>query len=235
MESKKYLVVIPARGGSKRLKNKNLLPLANKPLIAHSIEVANSIPSVDKVIVSTDSEDILKASVEYGAECPFLRPDFLAADTSTTFDVIKHTLSTLETEHKLSFENVILLQPTSPLRTKENLKGAIELFEAKKANAVISVCECEHSPLWSNTLDEEKSMNAFLDSQILNKRSQDLPTYYRLNGAIYIYKTEELLKSKSMFPTKKSFAFEMDSVNSIDIDNQLDFDFAEFMMAKRKK
>lgn len=234
MKRKKYLVVIPARGGSKRLKNKNLLFLANKPLIAHSIEVANSIPSVDKIIVSTDSEDILKASLQYGAECPFLRPSHLAADTSTTFDVINHALSTLETEHNITFENVILLQPTSPLRTKENLIDAIELFEEKKANAVISVCECEHSPLWTNTLSEEKSMNSFLDSQVLNKRSQDLPTYYRLNGAIYIYKTSELLKSKSMFPKEKSFGFEMDPINSIDIDNQFDFDFAEFMMLKNK-
>lgn len=234
MEHKKYLALIPARGGSKRLPNKNVLPLGEKPLIAWSIDVARSQPNIDQVVVSTDSEPIREISLNHGAECPFMRPNSLAADTSTTFDVVEHALSTLETEHNITFENVILLQPTSPLRTKENLIDAIELFEEKKANAVISVCECEHSPLWTNTLSEEKSMNSFLDSQVLNKRSQDLPTYYRLNGAIYIYKTSELLKSKSMFPKEKSFGFEMDPINSIDIDNQFDFDFAEFMMLKNK-
>ena len=178
--NKTFLVIIPARGGSKRLPRKNLLDLCGKPLIAWSIEAALKSKYISKVIVSSDDEEILNIAKEYKADF-IKRPDELASDTATTFDALKHTLENVE-----KYDYVVLLQPTSPLRTEKHIDEAIELLKEKNADAIISVCEMEHSPLWSNTLDEDLNMSNFLRDEVLNKRSQDLPKYYRLNGAIYI-------------------------------------------------
>ena len=217
-----FLVIIPARGGSKRLPRKNILDLNGKPLIAYSIEAGLQSKYIDKVIVSSDDNEILEIAAKYKAET-IKRPDFLASDTATSFDAIKHTIENLE-----NYEYIVLLQPTSPLRTAKHIDEAIELLKKKKADAVVSVCEMEHSPLWSNNLDESLSMNSFLRDEVLNKRSQDLDTFYRLNGAIYICKTEKLLKEKRFFLKENIFAYVMDKESSVDIDEEIDFRFAEF-------
>ena len=191
--NKTFLAIIPARGGSKRLPRKNLLDLCGKPLIAWSIEAALKSKYISKVIVSSDDEEILNIAKEYKADF-IKRPDELASDTATTFDTLKHTLENVE-----KYDYVVLLQPTSPLRTEKHINEAIELLEEKNADAIISVCEMEHSPLWSNTLDENLDITNFLRDEVLNKRSQDLPKYYRLNGAIYICKTDKLLQNKGFF------------------------------------
>ncbi len=224
----KFLAIIPARGGSKRLPRKNVLDLCGKPLIAYSIEAALNSKYIDKVVVSSDDEEILQISKKFGAET-IKRPDYLASDTSTTFDAIKHTIDSLE-----KYEYIVLLQPTSPLRNSKHINESIEFFESKKADAVISVCEMEHSPLWSNTLDDTLSMNDFLKDEVLNKRSQDLEKYYRLNGAIYICKTELLLKEKSFFLKENIFAYIMDRRSSVDIDEEIDFKMAEFFLKQSK-
>ena len=199
--NKTFLAIIPARGGSKRLPRKNLLDLCGKPLIAWSIEAALKSKYISKVIVSSDDEEILNIAKEYKADF-IKRPDELASDTATTFDALKHTL-----ENVGKYDYVVLLQPTSPLRSEKHIDEAIELLEEKSADAIISVCEMEHSPLWSNILDENLDMSNFLRDEVLNKRSQDLPKYYRLNGAIYICKTEELLENKGFFIKENIFAF----------------------------
>lgn len=213
----KYLGIIPARGGSKRLPRKNLLDLNGKPLIAWSIEASLHSKYINKTVVTSDDDEILEVSQNYGASI-IKRPSELASDTSTTFDAIKHTVDSFE-----DFEYVILLQPTSPLRNSNHINEAIELLEEKNADAVISVCEMDHSPLWSNTLPEDKNMNNFLRDEVLNKRSQDLDKFYRLNGAIYICKTEKLLEAKTFFLKENTFAFEMDKKSSVDIDDEFDF------------
>ena len=215
--NKTFLAIIPARGGSKRLPRKNLLDLCGKPLIAWSIEAALKSKYITKVIVSSDDEEILNIAKEYKADF-IKRPDELASDTATTFDALKHTL-----ENVGKYDYVVLLQPTSPLRSEKHIDEAIELLEEKSADAIISVCEMEHSPLWSNTLDEKLDMSNFLRDEVLNKRSQDLPKYYRLNGAIYICKTEELLENKGFFIKKNIYAYKMDKKNSVDIDEEIDF------------
>lgn len=215
--NKTFLAIIPARGGSKRLPRKNLLDLCGKPLIAWSIEAALKSKYISKVIVSSDDEEILNIAKEYKADF-IKRPDELASDTATTFDALKHTL-----ENVGKYDYVVLLQPTSPLRSEKHIDEAIELLEEKSADAIISVCEMEHSPLWSNILDENLDMSNFLRDEVLNKRSQDLPKYYRLNGAIYICKTEELLENKGFFIKENIFAFKMNKENSIDIDEEIDF------------
>ena len=217
----KYLAIIPARGGSKRLPRKNVLDLCGKPLISWSIEAALKSKYISKVVVSSDDEEILNISSNFGVDI-IKRPYELANDTATTFDAIKHTINNLE-----KYDYIVLLQPTSPLRNENQIDEAIELLEEKKADAIVSVCEMDHSPLWSNTLPKDGNMNNFLRDEVLNKRSQDLEKYYSLNGAIYICKTDKLLENKSFFLKDNIFAYIMDRKSSIDIDEEIDFLFAE--------
>jgi len=221
-----FLAIIPARGGSKRLPRKNVLDLVGKPLIAWSIEAGLNSEYIDKIIVTSDDKEILDISTRFGADT-INRPDELASDTATSFDAVKHTLENIE-----SYEYVVLLQPTSPLRSFKHINEAIELLESKNADAVISVCEMDHSPLWSNTLDDSLSMKEFLKDEVLNKRTQDLKVYYRLNGAIYICKTDKLLKEKSFFLKDNIFAYKMDRESSVDIDVEIDFIIAKALITK---
>jgi len=225
-KSKKILAIIPARGGSKRLPHKNVLDLAGKPLVAWSIESALSSKYIDRVILSSDDEEIIKVAKEWGCDIPFTRPKELAQDSSRSIDLVTHALNTLEEE----YDDVILLQPTSPLRTSEDIDNAIEQFYAKDATSVIGVCEVEHSPLWSNTLDESLSMNNFLDDKYNNSRSQDLPTYYRINGAFYMSRVASVLKEESFFVKENIYAFVMSQKHSVDIDTKLDFIIAEAVL-----
>ncbi|HEC1794931.1 TPA: acylneuraminate cytidylyltransferase family protein [Campylobacter lari] len=223
-----FLVIIPARSGSKRLKDKNIKILKNKPLIAWSIEAALKSKYIKNVIVSTDSQEYAKIAMQYGAQVPYLRDRSLSDDISSSFDVIKNIID-FYTAKNISFKYIVLLQPTSPLRNNKHIDEALDLFFMKKANSVISVCECEHSPLWSNTIPENGAMDLFLPSEIKNLRSQDLEKYYRLNGAIYIAKIKEFIEHKGFF-MPNSFAYKMEPVCSIDIDTELDFKLAEIIL-----
>jgi CMP-N,N'-diacetyllegionaminic acid synthase len=225
-KNKTFLAIIPARGGSKRLPRKNVLNLNGKPLIAYSIEAGLKSKYMDKVIVTSDDDEILTISERYGADT-IKRPDELANDTATTFDAIKHTVDSCE-----NYDYIVLLQATSPLRGEKHIDEAVELLESKKSNAVVSVCKMDHSPLWSNTLDRGLSMKGFLKNEVLDIRSQDLDKYYRLNGAIYICKTGKLLEEKSFFLKENIYAYVMDRENSIDIDEEIDFKIAEVILNK---
>ncbi len=222
-----FLAIIPARGGSKRLPRKNILNLNSKPLLAYSIEAGFKSKYIDSVVVSSDDEKILEIAKKYNATL-IERPEFLASDTATTFDAIKHTI-----ENSDSYDYIVLLQATSPLRNATHIDAAIELLVIKNADAIVSVCEMDHSPLWSNTLSKDLSMKGFLKDEVLNKRSQDLERYYRLNGAIYICKTEKLLQEKSFLLKENIFAYKMDRNCSIDIDEEIDFKIAEIIQANQ--
>ena len=224
--NKTFLAIIPARGGSKRLPRKNILDLCGKPLISWSIEAALKSKYISKVVVSSDDEEILNISSNFGADI-IKRPYELANDTATTFDTVKHTIDNFK-----NYDYIVLLQPTSPLRNEKHIDEAIELLEEKQADAIVSVCEMDHSPLWSNTLPEDGNMRGFLREEILNKRSQDLEKYYRLNGAVYICKTDKLLENKSFFLKDNIFAYIMDKKNSIDIDEEIDFEIAKVLINK---
>ena len=225
LDNKTFLAIIPARGGSKRLKDKNILPLGDKPLIAHSIESGLASKYIDNVVVSSDSDTILEIAKKYGAK-RVKRPDFLASDTATTFDAVKHTLKNFT-----SYDYIVLLQATSPLRSAEHIDEAIELLQTKSADAIVSVCEMDHSPLWSNRLGIDASLEGFIPDEIAEKRSQDLEQYFRINGAIYICHREKLLQEKSFFIAKNIFAYKMDKHYSVDIDEALDFKFAELILS----
>ena len=227
-KNKTFLAIIPARRGSKRLPRKNVLDLCGKPLIAWSIEAGLKSKYIDKVVVSSDDTEILNISNDLKVQA-IKRPNELASDTSTSFEAVKHSIDNLE-----SYEYILLLQPTSPLRNESHIDKAIEILVEKNADAVISVCEMNHNPLWSNTLDNSLSMEGFIKGDLLNKRSQDLKKYYRLNGAIYLCKTDKLLKEKSFFLKNNIFAYVMNSNSSVDIDRKEDFELASLYLSQKR-
>ena len=224
-KEKTFLAIIPARSGSKRLPRKNVLDLAGKPLIAWSIEAARESQYIDSVVVSSDDDEILSVAKRYGAQS-INRPKELASDTARTMDALFHVIENMQED----YDYIVLLQPTSPLRNAKDIDGAIEYLFEKEAQSIVSICEMEHSPLWANTLPHDRNMRNFLKDEVLNKRSQDLEPYYRLNGAIYICKMEELLREKSFFLKEGLFAYEMPQEKSIDIDTKLDFLIAESLL-----
>ena len=212
----RLLAIIPARGGSKRLLGKNILELAGKPLIAWSIEAGTQSKYVDRVVVSTDDESIAKVAREYGADIPFMRPEELSCDESTTIDTLRHTLNELS-EKGEEYEYLILLQPTSPLRTNEHIDEAVEQLLQKNADSIIGVTELDHPIEWTNTLPKNLAMDEFLSKDIENMRSQDFPMRYRVNGAIYLLRIDVLLRSNTLFFAKNSYAYVFDKTESIDI------------------
>ncbi len=221
------LAIITARSGSKGIKDKNIKLLNGKPLMAYTIESARKSQFIDEVMVSTDSEIYAAIAKEYGAEVPFLRSRETSTDTASSKDVILEVLSEYNKRGK-RYDQFVMLQPTSPLRTEQNIDRAFQLYWEKKADSVVSVCECEHSPLLSNTLHADCNMFGFIESEN-NVRRQDLKTYYRLNGAIYISKVSTFLQIQTFYG-KNSYAYIMEQCQSIDIDSELDFKIAELFM-----
>jgi len=218
------LVVIPARGGSKGLPGKNIKLLDNKPLIHYTIEVARSIFDDSCIYVSTDAEEIKEVAEQTGLKVPFIRPDYLATDTANTQDVLMHALEYYEKVHEITPEIVILLQPTSPLRTVEQLKEALALYHERN-DMIVSVKLTEVNPYY--LLFEEDSEGFLKQSKNgAFTRRQDCPDVWELNGAIYIYNTNSL-KSMKINEFEKVIKFEMDSNTSVDVDNELDWSLVE--------
>ena len=233
IENRKIFALIPARAGSKRLQNKNLRELNGKPLIAWTIEAALESAIADYLLVSTDSSDIAAVALDAGAQVPFSRPDDISGDNASTFDVIQHAIGWLQKSGE-SFDYLLLLQPTSPLRSEFHIREAAKLLVSKQADAVIGVTPLDHPVEWTNTLDENLSMDGFLSAQNIGKRSQDFPVRYRINGAIYLLNIERMLQEKRVIPEKNAFAYIMDAQSSVDIDTQLDLDYADFLMRRRQ-
>jgi len=221
------LAIIPARGGSKGLPGKNIKKLSGKPLIAYSIEAAKNASSIDKVIVSTDSEEIAKVAREYGAEVPFMRPSHLAEDTSLAIDNYNYTVDRYKQDFGVGFNDFCVLQPTSPLRSSSDIDSAINMFYEKNADSVISYCEEHHPVSWHKYLeDDNRVINVFSDDALQNR--QDIrPTFYP-NGAIYIFKSS--LIKLGLYYSDKTFAYIMPRNRSVDIDVLDDFRLAEFLM-----
>lgn len=225
------LAIIPARAGSKRLPGKNMLSLQGKPLIAWTVEAARAAAVFDRIIVSTDSPELARVARDHGAETPFLRPDELASDTASSADVVLHALKSLGDYQP---EHFCLLQPTSPLRRAEHVRAAWQLLLDRQAANVVSVCECEHSPLWTNQLPPSGSLGGFMRPEHRGLRSQDLPAFYRINGAIYWLQTESFLTQRAFLLEQDSYAYVMSRDDSIDIDTRLDFDFCSFLLTRNQ-
>lgn len=227
----KNIAIIPARSGSKGLEDKNIRIFNGKPLLAYSVEVAIMSGLFNEVFVSTDSEKYAEIGREYGAHVPFLRSPELSSDTASSWDAVKEALNCYE-KIGATFHTIALLQPTSPLRTAQDITTAFALMQEKQANAVVSVCEVDHSPLWCNILPENGSMDRFLSKDLVTKGRQNLDTYYRINGAIYLVNVPYLLSSQTIYD-HGCFAYKMDKRRSIDIDDLVDFQIAEYLDSLR--
>lgn len=221
----KNIAIIPARSGSKSLEDKNVKLLNNKPLIQYSIDAAKKSNLFDEIMVSTDSEEYARIALECGANVPFLRTKELSNDIVSSWDVVKEVIAKYK-ELNQEFDTIALLQPTSPLRTSEDIINGYKVFEEKNANCVVAVCEMDHSPLWSNTLPKNHSFENFIKPEVVKMPRQSLPTYYRINGALYIVKTNHLMVVNEIY-SNGSYATLMKKENSIDIDDMLDFLIAE--------
>lgn len=227
----KNLAVITARSGSKGLKDKNIKLLGEYPLLAYSIKAAKESGMYDEIFVSTDSEKYAEIAREYGASVPFLRSDKIAGDHASSWDAVREALDKYQELGKV-FDTVTLLQPTSPLRSAEDIRNGYQLFEEKNADYVIGVCQTDHSPLWCNTLPEDLSMADFISKEIDSKPRQELPDYYRINGALYIVRVDKLDGVDDMYHPG-CYAYVMPQERSVDIDTEFDFKLAELLMGEK--
>lgn len=231
--NKNILAIIPARGGSKGVPRKNIKEINGKPLIAYTIEEAIKSRYLHRIVVSTEDKEIADISKKYGAEVPYLRPIELADDKSPTIDCIIHMINWLKINEDYIPDYICLLQCTSPLRTNEDIDGTIKKAINIDLDGAISVCEAEVNPYWTNVFIDEK-LKYFIEEGKNITRRQDLPQIYRINGAVYIIKTEILL-NKRTFETDNMTGYIMSSNNSIDIDNEIDFKFAQLLMKESEK
>lgn len=210
-----YTALITARGGSKGLPRKNVLSVGGKPLIAWTIEAALKCPYVGSVFVSTDDEEIARVSLQFGAEV-IQRPPELSTDTASSIDAVSHAIEWLEGNKQLG-PNMILLQPTSPLRTTQHLSEAVETFCSRAASFVISVFEPTHTPIKSYIELDNGTISGLYSDDAPYQRRQDLPRALQPNGAIYIFAVKEFIRNNS-FPRKNVFPYIMSEKYSIDID-----------------
>lgn len=222
------IAIIPARSGSKGLKDKNVKLLKGKPLMVYTIEAAIRSAAFGTIFVSTDSSEYAKIAENAGADSHFLRSQLNSSDKASSWDTVREVIQRFEEEGKI-FDEIMLLQPTSPLRTDEDILNAITVMNDKEAFAVESLTEMDHTPLWSNTLPIDGNMDAFFN-EYSNMPRQALPTYYRENGAIYLIKKSLIDKPDSEIFSNRCFAYIMPRERSIDIDIELDLRLAEVMM-----
>jgi len=227
-KDKKIICLIPARGGSKGIKLKNIKIFAGEPLIGHTIKAAINSKLIDNIYVSTDNEDIAEISLNYGVEV-IKRPKELARDETKTIEVVLDFINKINID---SEENIIiLLQPTSPLRKTKDIDDAIKIYLENKCESVISVNKINHSPLWSFNL-VEGYLKPFFKQEYLEQRRQELPILFAPNGAIYISSPKILRKYLSFFGSK-IIPYIMPFENSIDIDSEEDFELAEIIFKYR--
>ncbi len=230
----KIIGLIPARGGSKGLRGKNIRDLVGKPLIAWTIEAALNSKACSRLIVSTDNQDIKKIAQDWGAEVPFIRPKPLASDTATSISVVNHAIEYLQNEGIKKSDYILLLQPTSPLRTEEDIQNAIDLGKSKQAVAVVSVTEPNYHPCKSHMITQQGVLQKFFKNSLDNERRQDLPLAYAENGAIYLNRISSLLEEQIFIPKNKTYPYIMPPEHSIDIDTPWDLYLAELILKKQK-
>ena len=226
----KPLIIIPARGGSKGIPHKNIKPLNGKPLIYYTIDVAREIGIDDDICISTDDHEIIECVEDYGLKVPFVRPKELASDTAGTYEVLLHALDFYEKQGK-HYDSIILLQNTSPFRSADQVKEAMKLY-SNDIDMVVSVKETTTNPYY-NCFEEDTSgfLKKTIDCTMLTRR-QDAPTTYEYNGAIYIINTKRL-KEIHMGKFTRRVKYLMDALHSVDLDNMIDWKFAEFIIKEK--
>ncbi|OIR06747.1 N-acylneuraminate cytidylyltransferase [mine drainage metagenome] len=223
---KTVLAIIPARGGSKGVPRKNIIQLAGKPLIAWTIEEAKKSRYIDRLILSSDDEEIIGVARAWGCEVPFVRPAELSLDDTPGIAPVLHTLEAIS-----GFNYVVLLQPTSPLREAEDIDGCLELCDASAAPACVSVTEPSHHPHWTFSLDADNRLHPLFEAYA--GRRQNLPRVYAINGAVYAAAVPQLLRARD-FMMPATVAFVMPEHRSIDIDTQNDLALADCLLNGKK-
>lgn len=221
------LVVIPARGGSKGIPGKNIKPLNGKPLIYYTIDAARAIVDDTHICVSTDDDSIVETVENYGLKVPFKRPDYLATDTASTYDVLLHAIHFYE-EKGEHFDVVILLQATSPFRSGEHVKEALA-FYSEEIDMVVSVKETDSNPYYICFEEDINGMLQISKGDGHYTRRQDCPPVYEYNGAIYIINPDSL-KTKPLNKFSKRKKYVMDKAHSLDLDNMMDWKLAEMII-----
>lgn len=221
----RILALIPARGGSKRLPGKNIRPLGGKPLIVWSIDVAKDIPEICDILVSTDDVATAEIAADAGASVPWLRPQVLASDTASSVDVALHALEWYERE-KETVDGLLVLQPTSPFRSRDTVSRGIKLFIEHQRRPVIGVSLVESHPMWCFRIDGD-SMKPFIDGGGLHKRSQDLPPAYVVNGTFYLISPEDFKEARTFFIDAMVPLVVDRRSEALDIDTLYDWQIAE--------
>lgn len=222
------LAIVPARGGSKGLPGKNIRMMNGKPMIAHTIEAAKLSKEISKIIVSTDCLQIADVAINYGAQVPFLRPDYLASDQSLVLDTYLYILDELFKQEKIKIEEFCVLLPTSPLRGTDDIDNAIRIFREKKADSVVSYTKESHPLRWHKKINSQGALESIFNDELRNRQDEDV--YYYPNGAIYIFK-EKLLRSGTYY-SQNSYPYVMPRERSVDVDDLFDFQFAEYLLRK---
>ncbi|WP_413613340.1 cytidylyltransferase domain-containing protein [Bdellovibrio sp. HCB-110] len=219
----KTLALVLARGGSKRLPGKNIMEICGKPLLGWTVESALNSPSIDKVLVSTDSPSIQSVALKYGAECPFLRPDYLSSDTATSVDAAIHALDYAE-EKWGKFDSLILLEPTSPLRKKDDLENGVQLLrkEFNKADGVVSIGKIQlENPLYCKEIK-----NGFVSPLDVRAEGKD---FYFPYGVFYLVKTL-VLREKKAFYTDQMLPYFIERWQNYEVDDMFDFKCVESIL-----
>lgn len=228
------IAIIPARGGSKGVRGKNIKEICGKPLIAYTIEAAKKAKGIDRVIVSTDNEEIAKVALQYGAEVPFIRPKELSLDNSLARDVYLHAIDFIRNKENVKIQKFMVLLPTAPMRKSKHIDEALKLFEQENAETLISMCEAETPVSWYFEMNLNRTIkNAGFDLENSLQNRQNNKKYYIPNGAIYIL-DYTLLKEKGTYYSNNSYAYIMTKKESVDIDTQDDFDYAEYLISEMK-
>lgn len=228
----RILVLIPARGGSKRLPDKNIRLLGGSPLIVWSINAAKNVPKICDILVSTDSDAIAEIARNAGAMVPWLRPPEIATDSASSTDVCLHAMEWYEDKNG-KVDGLMLLQPTSPFRSRDSILRGIELFCLHKHCSVIGVSAAESHPMWSFKIEGE-TMRPFIEGEGLYMRSQDLPPAYTINGAFYLITPENLREYRSFFKNDMVPLVIDAREECIDIDTQRDWSLAEEALKKHE-
>ena len=224
------LAVIPARGGSKGIPKKNIRSFAGKPLLVHAIEATKAASSVHRIIVSTDSEEIAAIARNAGAEVPFLRPAELATSESKVIDPVIHLLDRLKRDENYEPSHVLLLQPTSPLRTSDDIEKAITLLFASKADSLVSICRTENVLM---TKDNDNVIHFENPEMLSTPNRQELPVYYKFDGSmIYLVDAAKLAKERTFF-AGKLVGYEIQRWRGVDLDEPQDFAVGEIIHANR--
>jgi CMP-N,N'-diacetyllegionaminic acid synthase len=223
------VAIIHARGGSKRIPLKNIKHLAGKPLISYMIRAAKSARRIDRVIVSTDHQEIARISKEYGAEVPFIRPPEIAEDVASEL-VTQHAVRYLEDEEDYAVDIAVTMQPTTPFCTASDIDGAVQMLIESGADSVVSACEVHERPEWMFYSDADGFAGKFIGSGMSGDIgiSQKLPRLYVPNGGIYATRRDVLFTENSIFG-KRIKLWIMSRERSVDIDEPIDFEFAELL------